>query len=381
MLNSILVKQTVQLGDREVTVVGTSHVSEESRQEVEDTIDEVRPDLVGVELDENRLESLRGEDAWTQLDIAEALRDGKGYLLFLNVVLSIYQRQVGMDQGSMPGEEMLAAVEKAEENNTGLALVDRDINETFRRGLQELTITEKLKLFASLFATTEEVEPGELMDGNMVENLVEELKDEYPSLSRTFLEERNQYMAEKLLENDFDKAVLVVGAAHLEGVVEELKEQNGYSPVDSGTIPWSTILKYGMPAFILIGLGYSFFKIGFATGVEASVIWILINGVLATAGAIVAKSHPLTWIVSFISAPLTSLDPALGAGMVAAYAEAKIRPPKVEELESISKIESYWSLWDNQVGRVLLTFFFVSIGSAAATFISAGYIASLISGL
>jgi pheromone shutdown-related protein TraB len=375
------VKKTVELEDREITVIGTSHVSEESRSEVEKTIEEVNPDLVGVELDEDRLSALRGEDTWTQLDVADAIREGKGYLLFLNVVLSIYQRRMGMEQGSMPGEEMLAAVELAEQNNTEVALVDRDINETFRRALQELTIVEKLKLFASLFATTEEVDPEELTDGNMVENLVEELQDEYPSLSRTFLEERNSYMAEKMLERDFEKGVMVVGAAHVEGVVEELKNNGKYEPVDRKGIPWSTILKYGLPAFILVGLGYSFFKIGFATGVEASLAWIMINGVLATIGAIIARSHPLTWIVSFISAPLTSLDPALGAGMVAAYAEGKIRPPKVEDLEKISELEDYRALWSNQVGVILLTFFFVSLGSAAATFISAGYIASLISGV
>lgn len=374
-------RKKVELKDKEITVIGTSHVSEESRSEVEQTIQEEEPDLVGVELDKDRLDALRGEDSWTQLDIADAIREGKGYLLFLNVVLSIYQRRIGMEQGSMPGEEMLAAVNHAEQNNTEIALVDRDINETFRRALQELTVIEKLKLLGSLFATTEEVDPEELTDGNMVENLVKELKDEYPSLSRTFLDERNSYMAEKMLEKDFDNGVLVVGAAHVEGIIHELKNNGKYKPVNQNKIPWSAILKYGLPSFILLGLGYSFFKIGFATGIEASIAWIIINGVLATIGAIIAKSHPLTWVISFISAPLTSLDPALGAGMVGAYAEGKIRPPKVEDLETISELESYRALWSNQVGVILLTFFFVSLGSAAATFISAGYIASLISGI
>lgn len=372
-------KRKAELENREITVIGTSHVSEESRLEVKETIEEEQPDLIGVELDKDRLDALKGEDAWKDLDVADAIRDGKGYLLFLNVVLSIYQRRIGIDEGSMPGEEMLAAVELAEENNTELALVDRDINETFRRALQELTIIEKIKLVASLFATSEEVDPEELNDGNMVENLVKELKDEYPSLSRTFLEERNSYMAEKMLERDFSNAVLVVGAAHVEGVVKELENNGKYEPLDQKTLPWATILKYGIPGFILLGLGYSFFKIGFATGVEASIAWIMINGVLATIGAIIAKSHPITWVVSFVSAPLTSLDPALGAGMVASYAEAKIRPPKIDDLEKISELDNYRALWGNQVGRILLTFIFVSIGSAAATFISAGYIASLIS--
>jgi pheromone shutdown protein TraB len=84
---------------------------------------------------------------------------------------------------------------------------------------------------------------------------------------------------------------------------------------------------------------------------------------------------------SFISAPITSLDPALGAGMVAAYVEAKVNPPSVGELESVTELDSYRELWGNQVGRILLVLFFVSIGSAAATFISAGVLASILAGV
>ncbi len=147
------------------------------------------------------------------------------------------------------------------------------------------------------------------------------------------------------------------------------------------TFSWYGIIKYGLPAFILLGLGYSFFKLGFDTGLRASTAWIAINGFLAMAGAVLARSHPLTWLATFLAAPLTSLDPALGAGMVAAYVEAKIRPPKVRDLEEVSELSRYRELWSNQVGVILLTFVLVTVGSAAATLIGAGYIASLVSGL
>ncbi|MFQ3275669.1 MAG: pheromone shutdown protein TraB, partial [Candidatus Nanohaloarchaea archaeon] len=70
--------------------------------------------------------------------------------------------------------------------------------------------------------------------------------------------------------------------------------------------------------------------------------------------------------------------PALGAGMVAGYFEAKFYPPSVGELEDIVYIEKYSELWGNQVGRIILTFVLVSVGSAIATFAGAGYIASII---
>lgn len=374
-------KRDISLGDRKVTIVGTSHVSKDSREEVEAAIDAADPDLVAVELDKARLKALRGDDGWKDMDVAEAVRNGKGYMLFMNLVLAIYQRSIGLDKGITPGQEMLAAADIADQRGIELALIDRDINDTFRRAVEELTIWEKLKLLASLMATTEDVEPDELLDGDIIDNLVLELEEEYPSLSKTFLDERNSYMAEKLREHDFDHAVAVVGAAHMEGIINDLKQENRYDVVKNTGFPWMTAVKYGIPGFIILGLGYSFLKLGFSTGIEASAAWILINGVLAGIGAIAARSHPLTWITSFLAAPLTSLDPAIGAGMVAAYAEAKIRPPKVKDLESVSELENYRELWSNQVGIILLTFVLVSLGSAAATFISAGYIASLISGI
>lgn len=373
-------RETVDLGDRKVTLIGTAHVSEKSKEEVVEAIDEINPDHVAVELDKDRFESLRNESGWKDLDIAEAIKEGKGSLLFLNLLLSIYQRRIGLEEGVKPGEEMLSAVEKAEENGIEYSLIDRNISETFERIREELGFWEKINLVGSLFADEVDVEVEELKDEDMLGSIVKELDEEFPSIKQVFLDERNSYMVDRLLEQDFEHAVVVIGAAHLDGMVEELKgNRMSFEKEDEGfKVPWMKILKYGMPLFILAGLGYSFYQIGFSTGVNATGFWILSNGLLAMLGAIIARSHFATWLVSFAAAPLTSLDPALGAGMVASYFEGKFYPPKVEELESIAYIENYRELWGNQVGRVLLTFVFVTIGSASATFISAGYIASLI---
>lgn len=373
-------KQTVTLEDgRKVTVLGTAHVSEESKREVRETVEQDKPDLVGVELDQDRYESLKEDSGWKDLDISQAIREGKGFMLFLNLILSIFQRRLGIKEGMKPGMELLEAVNAAEENEIKYSLIDRNINETLSRAFSELTLWEKSKLFGSLFMVEEDLEVEELKEQRLLDSIIEELEQSFPSLKRVFLDERNQYMADKILDEQFENALIVVGAAHVDGLIEELKKGEKYSVENRKKgFPWLKIFKYGIPIFILSMLGYSFYKIGFATGVQASISWILINGVLALLGAILARSHVLTWFISFVAAPLTSLDPALGAGMVASYAEGKFYPPKVEELESIAYIENYKDLWSNQVGRILLTFVFVSIGSATATFISAGYIASLI---
>ncbi|MFB6190584.1 MAG: TraB family protein [Candidatus Nanohaloarchaea archaeon] len=219
-------RRHVDLGDQEVTVVGTSHVSSDSRQEVRDTVEKVQPDLVGVELDEDRYESLREESGWRDLDLAEAIRDGKGYVLLLNLLLSVYQRKMGMEQGMVPGHEMLEAVDAAEESGARYTLLDRDISETFERLREELTLVEKLRLVSRFFlGEEEELEPDELAQPGVLDTLVTELERDFPAVSRVFLEERNEYMVEKLLGQEFDHAVLVVGAAHVDGIVERMEEE------------------------------------------------------------------------------------------------------------------------------------------------------------
>ncbi|WP_414837318.1 TraB/GumN family protein [Candidatus Nanosalina sp. VS9-1] len=373
-------RKTVDLGDRTVTLVGTAHVSQESKEEVHSSIEELEPDFVGVELDESRYDSLRNGSGWKDLNIVEAIREGKGFLLFMNLILSIYQRRIGLQEDVKPGEELLEAVKTAEENDIEYGLIDRDINETFRIAMEKLSVWEKLKLVSSMFIADEEMEVEDLKEDNMLNTVIKALEEEFPTLKETFLDERNRFMAKKILDRDFENGVVVVGAAHVEGLAEELQKKSEDIQVrkeDTGfSLPWLKILKYGIPALIISMLAYSFYKIGFCTGLNLTGAWILMNGIGAFIGAVLARAHPATWIVSFVSAPLTSLSPAIGAGMVAAYFEGKFFPPTVEELESVAEITGYRDLWSNQASKILLVFILVSIGSAIATFAGAGYIAS-----
>lgn len=370
----------VDLEDRKLTIVGTAHVSEESKEEVREKIESESPDRVFVELDENRYKSLSSDSGWKEMNLVEAIRQGQGFTLFLKLFLSIYQRRMGLEQGVEPGEELLEAVKASKENSIEYSLVDRDINETFSRALEKLTLWEKVKLLSSIGFSESDLDVEDLKQEDMLSQVVKELEDEFPSIKKTFLDERNEFMAEKILEHDFDEAVVVVGAAHVEGLAEELRaEETSYTPekyVDTSGIdmPWFKVAKYGMPAFILVSLGYVFAFCSVSQGLVLARNAFLINAILPFIGAILAKSSPVTWAASFVSAPFTSMDPALGAGMVAAYVEGKVNPPNMDELEDIVKITQYRDLWSNQAGRIILSFVFVTLGSALATFIAAFYL-------
>jgi pheromone shutdown protein TraB len=133
-------------------------------------------------------------------------------------------------------------------------------------------------------------------------------------------------------------------------------------------IPWIIV------ALIITGFG-----IGFSRNTELGwnlvIDWIVINGGLAAFGAILAAAHPLTIIGAFLAAPLTSLNPTIGAGMVTAAIEVYIRRPTVADFSTLrrdtSNIKGWWR---NRVSRTLLVFIFSTLGSGIGTYLAGALI-------
>ncbi|MFB6192512.1 MAG: TraB/GumN family protein [Haloarculaceae archaeon] len=147
-------------GEGSVRVVGTAHVSAESVTEVERAIEEERPDVVAVELDEGRYRQLRGETP-DDLDAADLLEGNTVFQFLAYWMLSYVQTRLGERFDVEPGAEMLAAVDAAESIGTGVALVDRDIQVTMQRFWARLTAMEKLRLLGGLaFGVGEPVAVG-----------------------------------------------------------------------------------------------------------------------------------------------------------------------------------------------------------------------------
>jgi Uncharacterized homolog of PrgY (pheromone shutdown protein) len=136
-------------GEGSVSVVGTAHVSEASVEEVEERIADEQPDVVAVELDEGRYRQLQGEEP-DDLDASDLLQGNTVFQFLAYWMLSYIQTRLGDRFDIEPGADMMAAVETAEEYGLGVALVDRDIQETIQRFWARMTITEKLRMVGGL---------------------------------------------------------------------------------------------------------------------------------------------------------------------------------------------------------------------------------------
>ncbi|MFC7186965.1 TraB/GumN family protein [Halorubrum yunnanense] len=132
-----------------VAVVGTAHVSERSVDEVEETIERERPDVVAVELDEGRYRQLQGETP-DDLDAGDLLRGNTVFQFLAYWMLSYVQTQLGERFDIEPGADMRAAIDVAEGLGVDVALVDRDIQTTIQRFWARMTLTEKLRMVGGL---------------------------------------------------------------------------------------------------------------------------------------------------------------------------------------------------------------------------------------
>ncbi|WP_363464862.1 TraB/GumN family protein [Halogeometricum borinquense] len=131
-----------------IRIVGTAHVSADSVREVESVIRDEHPDVVAVELDEDRYRRLTGDT--DDPDPEALLESTTSVRLILHWVLSYVQAQLGDQFDIEPGSELLKAVETADEIGTDIALVDRDIRVTVQRFWSQMTIREKLRLAGGL---------------------------------------------------------------------------------------------------------------------------------------------------------------------------------------------------------------------------------------
>jgi pheromone shutdown-related protein TraB len=209
----------------EIILIGTAHVSDKSIAEVNETIEEIRPDIVAVELCMHRYEALKGKPS--DISIKDILRGGIRFSL-AGWSLSLIQKRIGASVGVEPGAEMMAAIEKAEEMGAEIALVDRDINVTLRRLLKEMGVLEKLRLFWAIFRTIvgrgEKIELESITDEDVVAGLLDELRAFSPTTVRILVDERDEYIASNLLRLAREKKVVaVVGAGHIEGIKRRIE--------------------------------------------------------------------------------------------------------------------------------------------------------------
>ena len=383
----------LQLGEREFLLLGTAHISSRSVEEVREVIQGEKPDRVCVELDAARYSSLTEGNGWRKLDLVQVLRNKKGFLLLANLVLSSFQRRLGAGLGVSPGEELLTAVRLAEEAGIPFSLCDRDIQLTLRRAWARTSFWGKNKMLAAMLATifsSEKLSPEEiekLKSRTTFQSMLDELAGYLPAVKEVLIDERDRYLATRIYQAEGRRVVAVIGAGHVEGIARSLRAlHDGGLPADTAALEqvparrsWSSLLGWLLPAAIVGLLVAGFFRSGWQLSLTMLWKWVLVSGTLSAVGALVTLAHPLTIAAAFIGAPITTLNPFIGIGLVTGVLEALLRKPRVSDFENLSvDMLTVRGFFRNRVTHILLVFLFSSLGAMIGNFIGIPWLSSLL---
>ena len=387
---------TVELGSRVVLLIGTAHISQRSVAEVREAIAVEAPDRICVELDASRYATISQRQHWMELDIRRVLKERKGFLMLTNIVLHSFQRRLGLDLGVQPGAEMAAAIAAAEAAEIPFVLCDREIQVTLRRAWRRTGLWGRLKLLAALLAgafSNEDLDSTQveaLKEKGTLQGMLEELADYLPQVKEVLIDERDRYLAHRIFTAGGKRVVAVVGAGHVPGIERCLLAYERQPPTEDALqeldyVPrrrwWARLLPWTVPALFVTLVGYGFLRAGAQMTIEKLTQWVLVNGTLAALGALAALAHPVTIVTSFAAAPITSVNPTIGVGIVAGLIQAMVRKPRVVDFENLSQdVTSLRGILRNRVTHILAVFFMSSVGSAIGTFVGLSFLTSLLRG-
>jgi pheromone shutdown-related protein TraB len=363
---------------REFIIVGTAHISRQSADLVKEVIEKENPNVVCVELDEKRLKALSEKNRWENLDLRKIIKEKQLSTLIVNLVLSSYQKKLGEKLGVSPGTELLEAVQTANEKNIPIELCDREVRITLRRAWHSMNLWQKSKFLAGglggLFEKQELTEEklAELRNKDVLSEMMDELGKAMPVLKKIIIDERDQYIAQRMKDSNGKKIVSVVGAGHVKGIKKFLESNDEVDLKNIETIPkpslLNKILGWGIPFIIVASIFYIGLSQGITEAGSNALFWILACGIPSAIGSLLAAAHPVTILASFLSAPITSLSPLIGVGYVAAFVQAYMQPPIVKEFQEVSKdFRKVSNWWKNRLLKVFLVFILSSIGGVIGT--------------
>jgi pheromone shutdown-related protein TraB len=369
-----------------VRILGTAHVSQVSVDQVRTEIKSGQYSDIAVELCESRYEMMSDPDAFGKLDLVEIIRKGKALMVTVMLAMGAFQQRIAEQFGVEPGAEMRIAVLEAKSRKLTVHLIDRNIGVTLRRIYGSVPWWKRPYLVFGLLGSVlgndkiEEDEIENLKERDVIEGVLSQFQESARDLYTPLIDERDEFMAVKIwriASARSCKILAVVGAGHLSGISKYLEEisDNREARLDElEKVPkkksWMAIIPWAIVVLILFG-----FYLGFSRspemGIDLLVEWTLINGGFASLGVLIAGGHFLTIFGAFFAAPITSLNPTIGAGMVTGLIEAWVRKPTVSDFTALRKDTATWKGWRrNNVARTLLAFVFGTLGSAIGTYVA-----------
>jgi len=226
---------------KNLVIIGTSHISKYSVNNVKEVISQLRPEIVAIELDMSRFNSLTTKKRSSFIEIAK----NAGFFNAAFIVLGgLLQSYLGKVVGVEPGSEMLTSIREAKKINAKLALIDQPIEITLKRldlrfkdimfiiydsvvsSLKRLLV--KMKIIKRPEHDVFSFDLSKVPEDEAINYMLKYLKDKMPKFYSALIADRNKVMTInliKLIKNNPDKNIVaVMGAGHKDAVIRGVKD-------------------------------------------------------------------------------------------------------------------------------------------------------------
>ena len=336
-------------------------------------IETIKPDHICLELDKQRATKINEPVDYSKMKLIDVIKEKKLILVIVNYILSQYQKKVASQMDSQVGDEMRMGLTLAQQENIPLSTIDRDIQITFKRIWSYLSLWEKVKMLGALMESDDinidETDIENLKKEDVLNNALKDISKAFPTVHRILVTERDQYMAQSIKEAPGQNIAVIIGAAHGPGIEKHLQGPDidlQQLEVIKPKSTFSQIMKWVLPfAFIFLML----FVFGFdLEGFNKVKDWILTLSIASAIGAAICFAHPVTILVSFLTAFISAIHPILSVGWFAGISEAYFRAPTVGDFETLNHdAKNLKTALKNNILRTLLVMFMTSLFSVAVT--------------
>jgi pheromone shutdown protein TraB len=214
-----------------ITLIGTGHIFDLSAALLS-IFDEKQPEIIGVELDPQRYQAilLRNTNP-------ASYHAAKKNLPLIYRMLAQFQESMAEQYGVNAGDEMLSAINYAQSHQLPVAFIDTNAQQLFTHMWNTMPFLEKLRLLFSgvvgLFVSKKRVEEELKNYQQHYDSYLQEIGKKFPTIKRTLIDDRNEHMAQRLVElhEKHQKIVVCVGDGHVPGILALLQSKN--IPVES----------------------------------------------------------------------------------------------------------------------------------------------------
>ena len=218
---------------KNLIVVGTSHIAEQSKHDVKRVILKEEPTILALELDKKRLYALLQPHKKQKFSLKDIKKVGLQGWLF-GVLGAWAEKKLGEQVGGKPGQEMLVGIRMAQKKDIMIALIDQDIQITLSKLSAAIGWKEKFHFFVDLFKGAILRKPEISFDlrkvpsAKIIQQLTSKVKKRYPRIYKVLVTERNEIMAKRLAgimqQRPEDTILAIIGAGHEKEMMKLIKK-------------------------------------------------------------------------------------------------------------------------------------------------------------